>query len=331
MDTELLTRSSVESTQGGGLTISLVNVANGWAEEQRLPRLQNAIASVIDEVQTLIPFWAVTRLIEVASDFQSEVVRWQRELGEPEGVTIGEYGEAHGKVLVWGDGGLESTYAVVILSEPIALSFIEGEIRNQAYSRAVLGHELAHVHDEFVYRRVFHQPPPHDQGSWTGLCHTLAYITWSEFFANFTAYRFHKQLGIDGDVLRPAALIRHITLETSKRISFYRLDADMPKLWFPSLGDMSQLFAQSARSLGLLVVAQIGGHDRLSELFASCDQISLDWGQVVRQLVEEFQINLKEPWSAKMLCGIEKVIEDAFHLVGLYPTDTKNGIWVGVS
>lgn len=336
MSTDLPTRATVEAAPNGRLSISFVYVAQCWEEEERMSRLLDAIVTTINEVQEAVPFWIITRLVVVTSDFPSEVIRWQRELGEQEGVTSGIYGEAHGKALVWGNNTLEATYGVVILSELIALCLIEGIAQNQALAKAVLTHELAHVHDEFIYRQVFGQPFPNETNNWAELRRTLAYVTWSEFFANFVAYHFHKVWGCNDEIFAPTSLIKRISLEISRRIFLYRFDGNMQTLWFSSVSDLLQVFAQSARSLGLLVAAQMDSDDKSEELFALCDEISPSWGNIMRRLTEELG---RQPRglqrSPGLLDQIGLIIERGFHAVGLYPSDpeamdAEKGIWVDV-
>jgi hypothetical protein len=328
MNTEYSTRISVESIPVGQHIISLHVTDEKWLDDQCLSLFKDTIASIIEDVYKVIPFCVITRLISVSSDFPGEVARWQQELGKPVGVTSGPHGEAHGKVLVWGNEGTDSTFAVIILSELVALSLIE----ETWLSKAILSHELAHVHDEFEYRRAFTCPPPQQYNTWANVRCALAYNIWSEFSANLIAYRYYKNSGID-DIPDIQSLLSRATRAISERVSLYWINHNIPELWFPSWGDLEQVFAQSARFLGTMTAAQLEDSDRSAEFFAVCDAISSDWGQLIRQLSSELKkAHQEESWDSRKLDALEIVVENGFHLVGLFPEDRDpaKGIWVSV-
>lgn len=75
-------------------------------------------------------------------------------------MTKNQEGVTGGKCLLWGTGDPEATYAIIIIAEKVGLALVRDEESPGISPRALLVHELAHIHDDYRYLKAFGRTEP---------------------------------------------------------------------------------------------------------------------------------------------------------------------------
>src|SRR5258708_27035625 len=244
---------SVEQISLGSLSLA-INGSTIWGEENRAQRLLDYISSVREDLITKeqIPACSLLRLVSVTNDITAEIGRWQRQLGEPVLTSTDELGEVVGKTLTWGDGEPESTFAVIILAEGMALGMLEeGSSEAKSLCVGMLAHELTHVHDYYRQIRTFGKDHLVYAADWGNLCREIAINMWSEFHAESVAYSYAGELDSDSQVLLAVNYVRKSTQDIQRAIATYRLDRDMPAVWSFVTSTLSKTLNQVGTAMGL--------------------------------------------------------------------------------
>lgn len=257
----------------------------------------------------------------MASDFATEVARWRRQLGEPGGISSNSKAETWGKTLpLWGSGEPESTYAVIILPREIAYCLIAGENSLKSLARGILVHELAHVHDNYRYRRDFGPQPEPTIDDSIDIRHLIAKGTWGEFFAQSIAYPYYPEDHREELVSLGLTRLQDSLQEIKQAKSDFQSHGNTATLWEVAIGKIGDAFFQLSRSIGLLTAAQRDGNEQFDQFFKGVNEISSTWGQIVRQLVRELNtLASQEKWDSESFNGLEDVIEQGFRATGLHP------------
>lgn len=329
MNDSLPTRTSVESIPLGSPILSLAGDDIVWNEHNRRERLSNAIASVIGETREIIPGSSILRLVVIPADFQAEVIRWQRELGQREGTTDGMYGVAHGKSMMWGDGGIESTYGIVILSADVVLSSVAEETLLPLL-KGIFCHELAHLHEDFVYLQIHKQPHSDKCESWRELQSIMAYQAWSEFFADSIAYRYLKHWNLEDLVLGSISTLLEAKQSITQEIAEYRCGHNLDQLWVKAQEASGHGFSQLAKSAGLIIAGQSDDTDLSKALIEESSKLGVDWLQLIENILLEYGRLTSTPRAELDLCNLEALYERLMNLIGLYPKDQEQRIWIDV-
>lgn len=323
-------KRSVETTPIGSMQFLLTNVSSSWSEESRTAQLSNAISNAMHDVIKTIPICQLLRLIVFSANPLSEIVRWQRELGLLEGVTSGPIGEVLGKTLVWGSGELDASYAVIIFPETIALGLLDGDDKLQPCMKGTLVHELAHVHDEVIYLKVFGRLSHIAGDDWPSLRRFYAHAVWGEYFANSVAFPYLKQCDLDAQLDATINFFELNMHRISQAISTYRVDNRMDALWQFALNEMTQLYSQLGRVIALAVGAKDEGGTQLDKFLVDIDERSVAWGAVVRHLTAELTILEGTKWESNSLDQLKEVIDEGFQAAGFYPKYSDEQFWIDV-
>jgi hypothetical protein len=184
-------RSSVEAIPFGHLKCNIIG-SDLWRDTDRVKRLFTEISNLVKEVVERIPGCFITRIVVVAVQTGREITKWQKELGRPEVITDDAVGVTSGKALVWGSGQLSTSYGIVIISEAIAVE-IADRGTDFEMCRALLVHELAHIHDDFIWLQRFGPQKPPSNNDWPGIRRAIAGSIWGEYLAEKVAQSYMKQ------------------------------------------------------------------------------------------------------------------------------------------
>jgi hypothetical protein len=114
---ELPDKNFVEAISFGDMVLSVLTSPTPLTTPQ-LQQLANQIRSLRDNLRTSskLTGCAICRSVILTADIASEVSRWQDLLGEQKvPLSTDENSRAVGKYFVWGRGGTNTTYAVVII------------------------------------------------------------------------------------------------------------------------------------------------------------------------------------------------------------------------
>ena len=321
-------KESVEAMPFGNISINIVG-SQFWENEgyvkQLLEVVQHTLNQAINEKKLRCES---LRLIVVAADFPKEVIRWQQQItGEATGVSSSPEGEAFGKTLIWYTDKTESPYAIIILKEEVAWWLINGDLLGSA----VLIHELAHVHaDYLLYHSNIPQVTATRLNDWAALQQAIAQWIWSEFFASFVAHPYLRDR-IDAAVTGGIDRLQGVHQRVTQEIAAYRNHGDMGKLWSFVVTELSDGLLELGRTIGILTAARHNGDNHFDQFLAEIDKVSSSWGLAVRRLAVGLAgLEDQEQFSLESFDRLCEVVQYAFRAMGLYPEPRQAGLWVEV-
>jgi hypothetical protein len=259
MESELFTKESVEAIPFGEMSLSVFGDSS-WGEDARCQKLFSAITELLKYVDGLGKYgYKPLRLVRVTADFADEVASWQRQLAHSEILSL----DCVGKMFAWGDGAMQSTYAVIIVPEKLAADLIEGNDRPKAIAKGILVHEIIHIHDECEMLRNFGPRAMPMSNNWPGIRQDIAEGIWTEFSADHVAYNWLKDYLFEEQVQLAAEILETALEEINQKIVEYREHGDIGTLWQSAGSKLSQTFNQIGRAAGLLTAAQKDDNDQL--------------------------------------------------------------------
>jgi len=322
MNVEVYTKEKVESIPFGNLSVSITG-SNYWTASDRVHHLTDTISLLLEDayIRASIPACALLlRLVVVTCDIQGEITHWQRQLERPVAITKNAEGMTAGKCLVWGSGDIEATFAVIIVSEEIGVDLVNDEetLRNSA--KALLVHELAHIHDDFIHLDTFGRSEPPMNNDWHGIQHAIAIATWGEYFAESIAAPYFKDETSKLQMTLFFELINGCLHRIQQAISEYQSHDDIVVLWQVAGGEISNMFCHFGRVIGLLRSMYPDDNTVLEQVFDTIFKLSRSWGQVARRLDLELNtIAGQHKWDSQTFLGLEDVVARGFNSSGLYP------------
>lgn len=286
-----------------------------------LERIQN------DGVLLVSPLRAVLLTAELGN----AVRRWQRSLGLPEsGVSQQPEGNAVAKTMSWGRDA-ESARSLIILADCIAA----GIVVNNSVAVATVAHELGHVHDEFARGLAlgFRESNIPMSTDWPRVCAALAEITWSEYAAESVAAIHWSREDLLALLLNDPNHLAGIDQRLRQAVWSYKVgQRTLVSLWNSSITEFSNLFANLGRATARLPFAD-NYEEALARLVQPNDEAAR-WKPIIERLAEELK-SLRSTgyskWATAPFGGIEEVIAEGFHALGLFPTHAGSKLHVRVS
>lgn len=320
-----LGRRDVENQPLGSLRLSIPQEvldlpsmpANGSQTGQAVAAIIQGIGEEHDLDLTAL------RTIIVTAQLDDTVRHWQRELGEPEaGVSNQSEGGAAGKTLVWGTGAGDDTYSVILLQDYIAVAAV---LRNPV-AVGCLAHELGHVHDETIRRRISGSDllESADQRDWNAVRRTMGALAWSEYAAERVGATYLPddtmqqllEFGFDylnGVSDRLRELVRGHT----------RKELGLRELWGTTITYQANIFSQLGRTCAT-ISRSADPEVRLDRFIDQVSTIHPRWGGVVRALYAELGALSDSNylgWNENFE-EIDVSVEDAFRAIGLRAEQT---------
>jgi len=252
-------------------------------------------------------------------------------VGQPEsGASEQPECSAVGRHIWWG-ADAESARSIIIFADYIAAAVIA----NNSFANACLVHELAHVHDDFLRGVVMgfrgsHMAP--SVNDWPGICAYFAEITWSEYAAETVGARHNTSEGLLSLMRNDPVHLSGIDQRLRQTVSNYKCrQLALGSLWQNAVTEMGDIFGNLGRAVARLALAP--DYDEALAFLARPRNESLTWKPVVERLVRELeQLGNKAyaDWGAAPFCGIQEVIAEGFHAVGLFPVQQGNDLHVSV-
>ena len=309
---------SVENMLLGECNLQITNGYTLWHEEDRTTQLSKYIIKVVNNANgSEIGGCAILRLIVVTGNLSNEVMKWSAELGE---TWRGSSDGAVGQTLIWGDGKPESTYAVIILTQDIALGLISENKESEAFALGILIHELAHVHDDFICLNIFGHAPTPQQGNWASHRQFLAKSLWGEYFAETHTYPYVKDSELSENTSYSITALKYAIDEINKEMTSFQLHRTAGKVWAVAENQLSIVFNHLGRTLAILLSDErVRNNKALTEKFiAELNLISSDWAQISYNLMDIFKTSEMLP-SPDILEEIGEIVDKGFRAIGLEP------------
>jgi hypothetical protein len=321
---EIPDKASVEMLSLGQCNLNITNCYSEWGEEDRANQLlKNIINTVTLATKMGLAGCTILRLVIATGDVPGEVAKWAKQLGESWRVSSEG---AIGQTLTWGDGVPETTYAIIILSQDIALGLIDEDTELKTFALNTLIHELAHVHDYLLYLLKIGLEPSLIQGNWMSHRLFMARSLWGEYFADSIAYSYVKKHSFIKDYSYRDYITHGITLlkaakeQINQEIFDYQSHRNIGQVWGVAENQLSGVFNQLGRSLALLISERddIGNDININRFLEEVKSVSTGWEQVVHDLLDILAasgLRLEQ----NMLNQIAEQIDNGFRSVGLEP------------
>jgi hypothetical protein len=332
MNSDVYTKQRVEKIPLGSFSVSIMGLSD-WAVSDRVQRLAEALSLLIGDVslRALIPACNLLRLFIVTYDIRKEITHWQEQLKEPVSITDNAEGVTAGKCLFWGSGDPESTYAVVIVSENIGINLIEGQEPAKGLSKALIVHELSHIHDDYSLLKIFGPTNPPMNDEWFGIRHAIATASWGEYFAESIAAPYYNEKEYEtrvNDIVKFFSAGWH---RIKQAISEYQNHCNIGILWQIAGDELSGMFNHFGRVLGFIKKILPDRNGISEKIITDIFSLSPPWGQIVRHLDLELNMIAGQPeWNSQTFIRLEKVIEEGFNASGFYPVVDARGLRVSV-
>lgn len=320
-------KAAIDASPPGSMVISadassgIVPSAFRETVSQWLERLQSEEALVIVPLRAML----------VTADLGKAVSRWQRTLGQPEaGVSRQPEGTAVAKMMSWGRDK-ESARAIIILTDHVARALVV----QIPIAACALVHEVAHVHDDFSRGLVMGFPEsqtPPSVTDWPRVCAYLAELTWSEYSAESVAAKFLTQEDLLELLVSDPGHLAGVDERLRRAVWSYKYgQRTLASLWNGSVTQMGDVFANLGRAIARLRYAD--NYEEALRHLAHPSRGAAHWRPVVERLVQELK-GLESAgyskWGSAPFSGIQKVIAEGFHTVGLLPTYDGSNLHVRV-
>jgi len=279
MTQEVRSIREVENIKSSNFKLSIKG-NSPWDENGRAQRLAQAVSGLMKKLIKKDGLFgcSVVRLIIFANDLNKEIEFWQKQLGDPTGVSSAQ---TVGKQLIWGNGEFETTYSIIILHEGIGLALIEGkeDIKNVATETIV--HELAHVHDGFIMLKEFGFPEVPKYRDRNAVLQFIARSTWSEFFAEFVACRHTRARTAENIMDHWLSLLMKSLEEISASDEMTSRDH------IKAVEKLSGVFCHIGRTIGALSGLDADSEDRMAEFAMKTELTAPRWGPVFTEAHKE--------------------------------------------
>ena len=151
------------------------------------------------------------------------------------------------------------------------------------------------------------------------------------FFSELVAHQYIQVYEAGYEVSEVISSIEYSHKRLQKAIGDYRCHGEIRELWAISINEVKIIFDLLGRFIGCVATYQEIAHKQLDELFASIENISAKWRQVVRSLVDElYVLKSNEKLESLKFDRLENIIQEGFQASGLFPKDTEKGLYIDV-
>lgn len=319
----LPTLKSLEECQLGNLTITTSNASGFWAENNTLNKFVEILIPLYKEVMEISSSLSVLRAIIITNDVVKEYDRLLEGTDRKARVNPPREGMLAGKVYTWGkEETAENYYAVLVLHESTCI----GTFNENDPGKALIIHELVHVAEGFETRNIIKDK---NEDIYTHEIEKLnrlkAKTIVSEFIAQKIACSYYpNMLTVQEHVDFLIDIIKNTNDYLDNEITKYRFNKNIKELWAITVAELSRVFDQIGRSLGLIVSIEGEDGEKIWNLLISkIQQISEDWGEVIKEFKESlFAITTLELEQYNSLCTI---IDKTYTIVGVIPECRTDG------
>lgn len=316
MDNQIFNKESVEKIPPGTISISLQNVNEYWAVNDNAQKVADALVTLIHELrdEKRIIALSIVRLIIFTSNLSDIVSYWSEQLNVSSHITRHELGEVASKIMDWGEGELETIYAVIIIKEENAYYLLHEDPSVQAVGKHIVTHELAHLDTQFLLKDVFENTR---MSRMEYLRYRLAYDIWAEFYAEYASRDYLSETYIQNAPNMLYQLLNQEIKAINQEIKDYRSHADIEKLWNFVEDRLFILIAQTGRCLGAICGAP-NKKLNLDLFIKSLNEICIPWASVTQDVIN--QISQDGVYTSKESYGrLGDIVMKYFEGVGLFP------------
>lgn len=327
MSEQVPNKETVEAIPAGSITVSLTKCCHPvWGDQINISKLNDAVLEVQQELieKKRAVACQLTRLVMFTSDYNGVVGEWMKSLGRPFHPSTDENAIAFGQMLIWGDGKIETTYPIIILNEAIAVGLVGDNDSLKIFSKAILAHELGHIHDDFIQLQIFgKQGLPSD---WLSIRQFIAQSTWGEYFAETVAYAYLHENNLDTQIQLAILLCKSANEKIANAIKEHRLSNNAEILFNIVTSEISKSCNQLGRVSGLISSEE--NEKSLGNLRDGIVDFSIEWAEIVDQIYQELnKINQTENRSTDTWTELQKLVEKLFQINGIFPKQEENKWW----
>lgn len=325
LDNRMITLEDFEKQQLGSWVLAINNASDAWNNPENFEKLQNTLVSLYQEIVEKLPGLLILRGIIVTSNVLAEYDRLLSGTSRKARVDAPRAGVIAGKVLTWGDcNSAESYFTVIVIEEHICASAI---FEDELEGKALIIHEFAHVAEGyFTSSAIGKRKGDIYHNEWEKIRFSIATSVFSEYFAQLTSYPYYKsQETLASHINHAIEFLQSVTDYLNQEISKYRFHAQMNQLWPKSVSELSRVFDQFGRSIGLLVCIDDENRESMWNKFVSdVDRINPLWVPVVNELRDslvnfEF-VNINE----STFTPLTEAIQNGFNATGVIPEILKD-------
>ncbi|MFC1611638.1 hypothetical protein ACFL6C_11820 [Myxococcota bacterium] len=314
------TRQELESVDGCAICLPGPFGAEFVDEAQEL-----LLATLEDAVFTDGLALGSLRGVLVAADVTDTITYWQKQIGEPEGTSSTSYVMVKGKALTWRSEPEQVPMSVVILWEGVIL----GTLRGASSTRALIYHELGHVHDHLriLETRGYRcrRPSIHENAVLTFMAETA----WNEYAAETVASRQHTAEDRTARVGYSNMVLSRLQELDELKDQFFE-DDDETSFWQNSISAM----AHCLNILATVLAALCPRGEKTQELTQFLDQLEdqAGWRDLALGFANALLAvhRLDYDWPEDVFSCVEEIILDIWYSRGILVRTTPGGLEVQV-
>ena len=318
---KLPTLVDFEQNKLGTYSVATINGSPFWNESENFRKLNDTIVALYNEVAQKLGAIAVLRAVVITSDVIKEYDRLLEGTVRKARIDVPREGLLGGKVLKWGKCETEENYyAAIVIDERICIDAFE----NDNEGKALIVHEFTHVAEGFITRKVKgSQSEDIYTYEWEKIKYSKAATVFSEYFAQIMAYPYYPNKEVLQEHINHAiTFLKSVNDFLNGEIEKYRRHADMGRLWPIAIAELSRVFDQIGRSIGLLVCIE-DDHNIWNNFLEQIEAINPLWVPVIQEFMRNLSsITNFERYSLEAIC---EAIEIGFKAAGIIPEVLENG------
>lgn len=316
----------LEALPLGNWKLSITGASTIWDNKENIQKVNESLNVIYNEVSKKLPAICILKSVVLTNNFRDDVYKYQKALGRTEELSANtkEYFIA-GKTLRWGNGEIGSTYAVVIHPQEVAVGILEDD--NSA--KVAFARELGHVYEGLLIRKLYNIDERVIKiEQFAEIVESIAQSTFSEFFANITAFPYMETDERKGHLELSTEIIRLTNRDMKKAIAEYRKSYDYVGLWSYTIEKISFLFSQLGRTLGVVrILTMCNETETVNDFYNSLEIIDPRWKNLVKNLYDSLDVmQIKEDSDVKNIIeSTEEIIKESFDLIGVIPSVSVYG------
>lgn len=305
----------IESIPPGSWELSIYGSSSIWGDKNNVKRLKDMLSRIFNEISEKFVFVNILRKVVITPTIKEEADNYERLLGRPvanyQNKEEGSYG---GITLIWGDGKeLQSTYGIVLWLEGAARMSLDNEEWVSTFA-----HELGHLCEDVILKNILGDKKLYYRtNDWNGIKQHFARSIFGEFFAEAIATPYHSKENIKSCIELGVTTLNNVTMRLQKNVEEFRDHQEIDHLWRIALEEMSWLYNQFGRSLGVIWKLRDENSDLWDYLFASIKNSNPIWIPLLKDLMEELTRIMEKDWDETLLNEIIEIVEEGFYNVGL--------------
>lgn len=320
MDNSMLTLQDYEKNKPGSWTLTIQNASNFWNQDANAQKLCDLMGSLFKEIDEKLPSVCVLRVIIVTSSVIEEYERLLSQTSRKARVDSPREGYLGGKVLFWGiPGKIDTFHSAIVIDEKFCAAAL---VEQSDECIAMIVHELAHIAEGYITHTALGEYKEDIYlGEWEKIKFSKANSVFSEFFAQIIAFPYYQnQETLQHHIDHAVDHLKTVTAYLDQEIARYRWHANMGELWPKAVAELSRVFDQIGRSLGLLIcIHDEPGETAWKNFIDKIEEVSPKWVPVINEFRDALTNLEIETIDRSMFSPICKVVEHGYHAAGFVP------------